>query len=384
MKVVIAVHGRFHAFELAGGLSRLGALSVLMTTYPALLARRFLPRDVPLKTAGWLELRRRFGSRLGFGHDTGYEISRRFGQFAASHLPERADIFVGWSGACLEALSPAKRRGMLTIVERGSTHIVHQARVLSEAYAKLTLRAPAIDARLIERELAEYEAAGRIAVGSPTAAETFMTQGIPADRLIINPYGIDIDRFAPPQRRIRTGLPRILFVGSVSVRKGAPILLRAFGRVAEFCELHFVGPIEPDILPIVRAAKHPGIVFRGALRGAALLDAYRNADIFCLPSIEEGLSLAVLQAMGTGLPVIVTPATGITALCGHSDGVVVVEPTDPEALADALERLARDPDLRQSLGMRARRTVEQRFTIGHYVERAVMAYRSLIAQQSGL
>ncbi len=64
MKVAVAVHGRFHGFDLARGLHERGCLSQVATTYPAIVARRFLPRPIRLRTAPWLEAWRRLHGRV--------------------------------------------------------------------------------------------------------------------------------------------------------------------------------------------------------------------------------------------------------------------------------------------------------------------------------
>ena len=129
MKVAVAVHGRFHAFELAEHLYREGMLAQLATTYPAFVARRFLPVGVPLATAPWIEAIRRAHAALGIGPAPDLFIARAFGRFSARHLPE-AEALVTWSGASVEAIAAAKRRGMFVALERGSTHIVFQTEIL--------------------------------------------------------------------------------------------------------------------------------------------------------------------------------------------------------------------------------------------------------------
>lgn len=374
MKVALCVHGRFHAFELAGELSRHGCLAQLATTYPAPVARRFLPGGVTLRTAPWLEVLRRLCGKLGVATPD-HLIARRFGVFAAASLPQGADILVGWSGASLEAAREARRRGMAVVIERGSTHIVHQNAVLTEAHARLGLRFPGIDRRLMAREIEEYALADLVVTGSSAAAATFVPHGVEAARLAVNPYGVDLARFAALTAPRRPRPPRILFVGQVGLRKGVPWLLEAFARLGGDAELHLVGPMEPAFRPLLTRWPGERVHLHGALRGEALVQAFAGADLFCLPSIEEGFGMVVLQAMAAGLPVVASTATGAADVPAALP--ILVASGDSTALAEGLRQALDDPSRREAMADAGRRAVAAGFTWADYGHRAMALYERL-------
>lgn len=376
MKVAVAVHGRFHAFDLAAQLHRRSMLARLLTTYPGFAVRRFLPADIPVATIPWLEAVRRIWARLPGSSDL--LVARRFGRFAARTLPD-CDILVAWSGAGLEAMQEAKRRSIKVVLERGSTHMEHQCRVLAEAHARWGLAWRPTAPELVARERAEYALADRIAVGSGHAAASFRAEGVAEGKLLVNPYGVDLSRFAPPpggrdeKRRLR-----ILFVGSVGIRKGVPELLTAFASLAGQADLHVVGPLEPDFAPLLARLPQAGVILRGPLPGAALAAEYAAADIFVLPSVEEGFGMVILQAMAAGLPVVASTATGLPDADSEGRAGLSVPPADVEALRFALEYLAADGSRRRDLGEAARTLVERGWSWDEYGDRAVAAYGKLL------
>ena len=187
LKVSIAVHGRYHAFDLARGLYEQRCLAQLATTYPRFAARRFLPPGLRIRSAARLEIWRRLASRFPFVPRADPGVSIAFGKFAARTLPKDANLLVGWSSAIKEAIKPAQALGMKVCVERGSTHILHQERVLRDASARSGLAPPRTPAEIIDRELWEYDNADAIAVPTHYAASTFIADGIPAEKLIVNP-----------------------------------------------------------------------------------------------------------------------------------------------------------------------------------------------------
>ena len=374
MNVIVSVHGRFHAFELAAGLHRQNVLTELLTTYPGFAVKRITGVDLPVKSAWWIEAGRRLAN-TSFDPVT---LASAFGRFTANHLTESADLLVGWSSATLEALKPARASGMNVIIERGSTHIVHQTEVLMKAYADhghtFTETSPAI----IEREEVEYNEADAIAVPSTFAKRTFIERGFPDKKLIVNPYGVDLLRFSPTTEVPNHRTIRILFVGQVSIRKGVPDLITAFAQLCDKTELLLVGPIEPIMQKLLSTMPMERVQVRGAVPAEALPDIYREADIFCLPSLEEGLPLVLLQAMASGLPIAATPETGAEDIIADGKEGRIVSANNHEALHGILEAMVSDAEERHAMGQAARAKVKDSWSWNDYVDRAMTSYQALV------
>lgn len=379
MKIAVSVHGRYHAFDLAEGLHRRGLLECLHTTYPAYAARRMTGPDVPLHTAPWLEVWRRLYPKFRLGPQPDLAIARAFGKFTArSIVNAKADLLIGWSSATLEAIAPAHQRGMKVIVERGSTHIVHQTEILREEYQRCGKQIAVTDPGIIERELREYEMADAVSVLSSYAARTFIDRGIPEEKLIINPLGVDTEHFRPSSPKPENALPRILFVGSIGLRKGTPHLLQAFSRLNTKAELHLIGPIEANFASDLKGLPLDNVLIPGPASGEALAGHYANADIFCLPSLEEGFGMVALEAMACGLPVVLSDVTGAADVITPDQDGLVVPTGDEKTLAEALESLVDDADKRRAMGARAREKVAADYKWDDYVERALKAYEKIL------
>lgn len=378
MKIAISVHGRFHAFALARELAARGALSQVATTYPAFVARRWLAAPIPLRTAPWLEAWRRLHGRLPLVPPPEPGLARAFARFAARTLPGDADMLVGWSAATLEAIGAARRRGMKVVLERGSTHIAHQTEVLAEAYARLGLPSHPIPSETVARETQEYAEADAIVVPTRFAAATFVARGVSEGKVIVNPLGVDTARFASAASRSSRSRPVILFVGEVGVRKGVASLLSAFAPLADRAELRLVGPVERGFATVLARLPSESVRLSGPLSGGEIVRAYREADIFCLPSHEEGFGMALAEAMASGLPAIASDMTAAADLIESGEDGLVVPAGDERALGDALAVLVSDAELRARLGAAARAKIEGGFTWGHYGDRAMAAYRRVL------
>lgn len=378
MKVSVSVKGRFHAFSLARELATRGALARLITTMPRFLARSAgIPPERVRSLAG-LEVAARAAARLPTGLRPGDWFDRALhdavARAIARHLPADADVHVAWSGVALPAIRRARALGAISIVERGSSHILDQRERLERAARDAGVAIPGVREHTVERELREYEEADFIAVPGTFVRNTFLARGIDEGRLLTVPYGVDTRRFhpapAPPP-----GF-RVMFCGTAGIQKGSHHLLEAFGRLvrggATDAELVFVGPREPALDRFVARFGDDRVRFLGRQRDA-IPALYREASVFCIPSVQDGFPLAHLEALASGLPVVASRSTGcvdtvVDGLNGH-----LVDAGDVDALSARFAELHGDPARRARMGLAARRTAEDH-SWERYGDRAIAAY----------
>jgi glycosyltransferase involved in cell wall biosynthesis len=170
--------------------------------------------------------------------------------------------------------------------------------------------------------------------------------------------GIDVDAFAPVDRSGRSGF-EVLCVAALARRKGVGVLLDAFAQVLEAhpgARLTIAGDGE-EAGALRAQAEQLGIAgsveFTGAVAHDRVRELYQRADAFCLPSFSEGVPTVLIEAMATELPVVGTAVGGTTELVDE----IVVPPARADRIAEALLRLAADPELRRTLGRSGRERV---------------------------
>jgi glycosyltransferase involved in cell wall biosynthesis len=108
---------------------------------------------------------------------------------------------------------------------------------------------------------------------------------------------------------------------------------------------------------------------------------YAAADVFALPSQEEGLPNALLEAMASARAVVASAVGGVPAIVEHERTGLLVAPCDPDALAAALARLAADPPLRERLGHAARRYVAQHHSLSAMIDAHAALYRQVLERR---
>ena len=177
--------------------------------------------------------------------------------------------------------------------------------------------------------------------------------GVPNDRVVVLPYAIDLGE--APKRIPQRG--RVLFVGSSALRKGLPYLAAASDRLSKKNPCITIRVAGDFPASIVNDPAHKHLSFLGKLDHQSLRDEYAKAHAFCLPSLAEGMSRAVLEAMSYGVPVIATLESG--APITHLKSGLVIPPANDLAIADAIEQLTKDDALCERLSSDALKIVKE-------------------------
>lgn len=353
MRIVQAVFGVFHHFELARELDRRGHLSVIYSTFPwRRLQREGLPH-ARVETFPWFHTPEFLLQRYRVGgqwilDQLGYVNALAFDEWMSRRIPA-CDALIAISGAGLKTGRKIQRAGGLFICDRGSSHQRYQEQIVSDEYRRWGINLPVTDERDTVREEKIYEAADLITVPSGFAERSFLEMGVPREKLRRIPYGVRLERFRPvgrpPEDRFE-----VLFAGGVSLRKGVPYLLEAFAQVRHPAKrLRVAGAMRPDLEAVLSRLPQQNVEFLGSVPQDRMIELMSTSTVMVLPSIEEGLALVQGQAMACGCPVIASTNTGSEDL--FTDGVegFIVPIRDPEALTDRMQQIADDPALRQRM-----------------------------------
>ena len=205
------------------------------------------------------------------------------------------------------------------------------------------------------------------------------------------PTGFTLEDFArlpdPAPFRARWELgegPVALFLGRLHARKGLHLLIPAFADAAQSipgARLLIVGPDEGQRAALETQVEQlkleERVIFTGLLTGEDKLAALAAADLFALPAVGEGFSMAVLEAMTCGLPVLLTPGCNFPEVVDAGAGLVVER--EVSALREALHALLTDDERRASMGRSARELVHARYTWPQVVTQLEDVYNGVLS-----
>jgi glycosyltransferase involved in cell wall biosynthesis len=377
MKVTISVGGKFHAFHLAKQLEARGYLDTIFTSHPSFIAKESgLPRE-KIQSLILKEIIERALAKIPYLNEK-LEIPYHAANFFDKQVAQRitpCDILVGWSGFSLYTLRKIRRISSAKIIlEHGSTHLDAQRLKFLDEEKRLGTKINVLPSNFIRKELSEYEEADFIAVPSQLAKDSFLNKGIPAQKIILTPLGVDIESFRPILKNDR--IFRIISVG-ISVRKGTHYLLKTIDalKIKEL-ELWLIGKVEDDIKPFLK--KYSGIFkYIGRVPHRQLYKYYSQGSVSVLFSLDDGFGLALLEAMACGLPVICSDQTGAKDVVREGVDGFIVPTRDTKTLKEKIIYLYENPEACQKMGTYARENVAHKFTWNHYGERIINTYLNL-------
>lgn len=253
-----------------------------------------------------------------------------------------ADIFLYYNGSGLSSTKKIQAKGGIAIAEAVNSHVQYQEDLLREEYKMLNLPWLPFHQREKKRRVDEYQQADYILMPSEFVKNSFIEMGFPAEKLLKVPYGFNQLSTPGSISKNEGEVFTVLYVGSISIRKGLRYLIEAFKKFKHPNKrLVIVGP-ESDRRGISDLSMPSEIVFTGELKSAELENAYKSATVFCLPSIEEGLALVIGEALSFGKPIITTTNSGASEIITDGKEGFIVPIRNSDAIAEKLELLADD------------------------------------------
>ena len=303
-----------------------------------------------------------------------YGAKKKYLDWVASrHLATgQYDLFHSWSGDCLASLRVTKEKRIPSILEIPTGHRDGApGKIAPTPSSNDSTRSKSWKSNFLlqrERFIEEYQLADLILVLSQNAADTFRARGFAEEKLFYLPRGVDVGRFKPGTRPAKF---RVVFSGALIERKGIHHLLEAWHRLnLSNAELWLVGHLHDEAKPYLKKFWRDNIRTIGFVRDP---ENYLNqGSIYVFPSQWEGSAKVVYEAAACGLPLITTREAGDVAREGVEG--IIVRPGDVDAIAQAIEKLYRSPELVERMGQAARRRVVETFTWDHFRTRLLNAY----------
>lgn len=210
--------------------------------------------------------------------------------------------------------------------------------------------------------------------------------GMPSQRRVVIPNGVDLHRFHPARPGERAALrrdlgirghPVVVFAGRLAAQKRLDVLLEAWTEISQAwptSQLLLLG--DGEEAERLRKLAPPNVDVRGAVIDVSVY--LRAADVFVLPSDAEGMSNALLEAQATGVPAVVTNVGAAPDVIADSVTGLLVPAGDPGSLARAIGLLLADEALRERMGAAARERMVAEFSVERTVDSFMQAYETVV------
>lgn len=369
-KAVLLHPGTQYSFNLAIELHRKNLLDKYITSFSvssnSILYRLFkerlnsrLLREVPagiVRNYPMLEAKTFIKSWINGGdsEDILYERNLEFQKTVIRNDLKDAHIVIGFDTSSWKIADFCKANGKKFILDVSIGHPVVKEQIFKVIRAQFAdwndISNPKKNDR-IELEVQEFELADLIVVPSHFVSRTLISQGVDEKKIRINPFGTDLNAWSKAARKNGKDKVTFLFFGSLTARKGLPLLLAAwdllnptdakliiagYGQIPETVNLkssvHVLGPIQAN----------------------GRLALFEMADVFVFPSYFEGLAQVQIEAAASGLPVIGTSNSGAEELVKNGESGFIIEPGHLGQLVAAMKYFIENPDHIRSMSRRIR------------------------------
>lgn len=358
MRILVTHPGRQHSHQLARALHERNQLVEYWTGVPAadpatrgplykLLARLSpqptldLPGEAVRHNVVMPLVRRVAGTVFDAPRATDWRhrAAAWFDAWAARRLPTNLDAVVCYENGARETFRAAKEQGATTILDAASFHHAWQ-----DAFFE-PVETDAVHRRINARKDEEVELADHILTVSELARQSYIDAGVPPERVTSVPMGTDLSAFAPPDgaQDISSTPFTFLFAGHAGRRKGVDVLLAASGRLAREGSAHclqFAGGADDNLFNDTAAP----VERLGYLSTPDLAEAFRRADVLVLPSRHDSFGRVVVEALATGLPVLVSEHVGAKEVIDEGETGWVVPADDVDALANQMRWCIEHPE----------------------------------------
>lgn len=223
--------------------------------------------------------------------------------------------------------------------------------------------------------------ANKYIANSKSTKEFLCNLGIKKDKIEILPNGVDIDKFKPCEKNRDNNL--LLFVGRFQKRKGIHILLNSLNFLDTVVRLVIIGPNSNDqysreIVTRIQEKHKKGkydITCVGSVNLDDLVKWYQKASIFVCPSIIEPFGIVNVEALSCETPVVASNVNGIPDIVEDHKSGILIPPNDPVKLAEVIQYLLDNEDIRIKFGREGRKKVEREYSWNAIVKRLYSIYR---------
>ncbi len=258
--------------------------------------------------------------------------------WAKQHLKPGDNIISSYAYAN-ECFRWVRKHGGKTFLDGGNSHPDNFWEILEEEHRRWKCPYPPVPKFYIERARRMMDDLDYVLSPSDFVANSFLTRGFRPEQIIPVVYPQDLSVFKPSTEARPKDRPfTVINTGSLSLRKGTPYLLEAFRLIRKEipdARLLLTEAVSDSIKPILAQYSDLPIEWSPYLMPEKLADRLRSADLFILPSLEEGLVRTALEAMACGVPVVLTPNTGTSQYVRERINGSVVPIRDPGAISEA-------------------------------------------------
>jgi len=344
MKVDIAVCGRFHYHKYVKYLAKVGVLNKIYFSYKRKfdfgLENKYL-ENYPLKEyLMFLNIRYlgkwRYAKNLLIFH-------KLWEKQVARNEPKADILHIMVHGNSEKVIQRYKDAGKMVIGEAVNAFPSEQLGIMEKEYSKYGLKKKkTVDVYTEEKMIREFKKCDYILTASNFVRNSFIKYGFKEDKLLLLPYGSEIDQDFYFKKTVPKNNLKILCVGQITFRKGQIYLLEALRQLKQEhmdCELTLVGDIDEEYLACIKKENLEYLYQHVThIPNEKMREFMGTFDLFVLPSIEDGFSVVVTEALSVGVPIITTNSNGAADIIIDDKNGYKILSSNSKSIVEAIKK----------------------------------------------
>lgn len=277
----------------------------------------------------------------------------------------------------------AQKKGMKIVVDHSIAHPKFMDEVLKPEFIRNNLFFNfGMESPFWRSIIFECENADLVLVNSDFVKQTFIQMNFDSSKIKVVYLGVRDDFFGLKKEYTLSETPKLLFTGSFGFRKGAEYLIRALNILEEkglaFEALIVGGYSQKEVNVLLERTPLKNIKFIGHVPQNQLKGFLEKCDLYFFPSLLEGCASSGMEAMASGMPVIATEESGLPI--NHLYDGYIIPSKDDKMLADAIEELLNNDELREKIGRNAFKKISSTYTWERYAENVSNIYSELLKE----
>ena len=379
MKFRIVFKGRNWTFQLAHSFHKLNLLEHLVTSYPKFITRKYKIPNNKVKSIILIELLQRIGRQFFFPllkkvnikYDPIVFVDWISDYIFSLFFVKNCDyLLIGFGSSCKKIIKKAKEKNIKTIYFLNSSSDKYQ-KVVKDEYDKLDLSKHYFNVSQVYKKRINdsIKSADYVAALSSSQMKTYIDDGFKESNMFLSHLGVDTGVFYP--NKIISGKFIVLTMGHNAIRKGFKYLIEGFNSLNLInAELWIVGLSNKDKKLLNKIVKvKTNNIFYPSQNEFDLPKFYNKANIFCLPSFEEGLPTVVPQAMACALPIISTHF--VDDLVKNNEEGFIINAGDSIEISNKIKYFYDNPNKVIEMGNKARIKAEKTVSFDEVAKRIV-------------
>jgi alpha-maltose-1-phosphate synthase len=380
MKISIITQGKFHSENLAKILNK----KKLLNKYILFYFSKLINKKLRSKTYCTNLLFLFYKTYIKFFKKDPPEfvnwfLKKNYENYVLNKITNEKILHI-WPDCSDKIADHCKKNSIISVCEASSAHPRYKKKIVDNEFIKFKLKPETYSDKIYKDQLNFFKKSDYFFAPSNFVVNSLLKNGVAKKKIFFTPFGVDTDFYSKDRYKKKDKIIRIVCVGDFNLRKGCYYILKAFNQIKDKnLELHFIGAVDSDLRQICKKElSDKRIKLLGTMDKLSLKNQLKNYDIFCLASLEEGMSISMLEAMSMSLVPVCSENTGAKDIVRNGYDGFIFKIRDINGIKNKILKLKNNPKILKQMSKRIRKKICKDFSSEKYQQRVFSNYKKIL------